>query len=285
MPGVQRSASILFLLSLAAGPATAPVGSMQNPRQITSADKGPDIEPVKLAASPYSGIPLFRSFRSFTESSYATANVWVYAAHDDPNLYDLNVGYDYPPFYRPTWGELFDHVARQMRCAWSFDPKNNQFKFEPTDAGPGYGVALAPGWRREDRGRYVWHAPADQPFGMDIYDYGHVTADPAHPDLIDKVRAFYAVHEVAAWPNAPTLAQMTTVKVAGADALHLRTDTPRPGGLWRQWAVVVDGHAFVIVSAMDKSREADLGPAVDKMVASFALTPATTRPATTAPAR
>jgi len=244
------------------------------------------VDPAKLLASPYRGVSLFRTFDGFASQCYAVAGVEVTAGGADPAaLAGANVGYDYPSFYRPTWGEVFDHVARQMRCAWSFDPKNNQFKFEPTDAGPGYGVTLAPGWRREDRGRYVWHAPADQPFGMDIYDYGHVTADPAHPDLIDKVRAFYAVREVAAWPHAPTLAQMTTVKVAGVDALYLRTDTPRPGGLWRQWAGVVDGHAFVIVSAMDKSREAELGPPVDKMVASFALAPATTRPATTAPAR
>ena len=74
------------------------------------------------------------------------------------------------------------------------------------------------------------------------------------------------------------------MKVAGADALYLRCDTPRPGGLWRQWAVVVDGHAFVIVSAMPKDREATVGPAVDKMVASFAVRKPTTVP-TTAPAR
>ena len=140
-----------------------------------------------------------------------------------------------------------------------------------TDAPPAFGVALEPGWRREDRGAYVWHAPAGQPFGLDVYDHGHVTPDPAHPDVAARVRDDFALRDLAGWPNPPTLGQMTPVKVGGADGLYLSVDTPRPGGLWRQWAVVAGDHVFVIVSAMPKDRAAELGPAVDRMVASFTV--------------
>ena len=280
MPAARRLLPMLPLLLLAAGPTTAPVGSLQNPRQVTSADLGPAIDPAKQVAAPYNGIPLFRTFGSFVSSCYATANVWVCAAHDDPDLYDANVGLDYPPFYRPSWGETFDHVARQMRCRWWFDPTHRQFTFAPTDAAPAFGVTLAPGWRREDRGAYVWYAPRDQPFGLDIYDLGHYAADPARPNLMAQVREYFTLRDLSHWPNAPTLAQATPVKVARVDALYLRADTPRPGGLWRQWCFVAGDHAFLIVSAMPKDREPQLGPAVDRMVASFAVGPAaTTRPA------
>ena len=244
------------MAAAAAGPATAPV------------------DPRRLVATPYTGLSLFLTFDSFASQCYAVAGVAVTAGGPDPAaVAATNVGYDYPSFYRPTWGEVFDHVARQMRCRWRVDPARHQFLFEPTDAPPPEAVTPAPGWRTEDRGLYVWHAPADQPFGLDVYDYGHYTADPARPDLYAKVRESFALRDVAEWPNHPTLAQMSTVKVAGVDALYLRTPTPRPGGVWRQWSLVLGGHAVVIVSAMPADREAALGPAVDRMVASLAATP------------
>src|SRR5687768_10819247 len=71
--------------------------------QITSKDMGPDIDPAKLAASRFSGVPLFATFRSFMSGSYAIAGVWVYAENDDPAIYDARVAYVYPDFYTPTW--------------------------------------------------------------------------------------------------------------------------------------------------------------------------------------
>lgn len=258
---------------------TAPVGSLENPRKITSADLGPDIDPAKLAASRFDGIPMFATFRSFMSSVYAINGVWLYAAHDDPTLYDAEVQYTYPKFYTPTWGDVFDHVARQMKCRWSFDPKNRQFRFEPSDAGPPFGVRLADGWRQEDRGIYLWHAPARSNFGMDIYTFGRFDT-AADPGLATKVRAHFAMLQFGGWPNAPREADMTTVRVgrAGTEALYIRTDTPRAGGVWRQWSFVQDEQAFVIVSAMPKTQEPELAPQVDQMVASFELKP-TTRPA------
>ncbi len=240
--------------------------------------------PARLPASSYDGPTLFRTFDGFAAQCHAAGNVAVAAAGPDAAaLADANVGFDYPPFYRPSWGEVFDHVARQMRCRWTVDPASGRFRFERTDAAPPFDVRPAPGWRTEDRGSYVWHAPADQPFGLDVYDFGHYAADPARPDLYARVREHFALRDVAGWPHPPTLAQMATVKVAGVDALYLRADTPRPGGLWRQWSLVADGHAIVMVSAMPRDREVTLGPAVDRMVASFGSLPPP--PPTTAPAR
>jgi hypothetical protein len=166
-------------------------------------------------------------------SSYAMAKVWIYAANDDQALYDARLVYSYPTFYQPAWGELFDHVARQMRCSWSWNPNNRQFKFEPSHAAPFFGVTLADGWRREDRGLYIWHAPRNQDFGMDIYYFGHFTPPHDDQELLKKIRAHFAMLNVSNWPNAPTEAQMAVVKVAATEALFLKTDTPRPGGVWR----------------------------------------------------
>ncbi|MDB5292714.1 MAG: hypothetical protein JWL69_3955 [Phycisphaerales bacterium] len=241
-------------------------------------DTGPDIDPVKLAGEKYSAVPAFRTFGSFASSSYAFAQVWVYTDGGQA-LIDTEVAYAYPTFYRPTWGEVFDHVARQMKCKWSWDPKFRQFKFDRSDAAPPFGVKLADDWTREDRGLYVWHAPKGQGCGMDIYYFGHYTIDPKDAELAKKVRTHFALRSVADWPNAPTEQQMSMVKVAGADALYLKTDTPRPGAVWRQWSFLLDGHAFLIVSAMPKEREAAMSADVDKMLKTFVMTPAATQPA------
>jgi hypothetical protein len=60
--------------------------------------------------------------------SYALAQVWVYAENDEQALYNTRISYPYPEFYKPTWGEVFDDIARQMRCRWEWNPKNRQFK-------------------------------------------------------------------------------------------------------------------------------------------------------------
>jgi hypothetical protein len=275
---------ILLLPMMARGQTTHAVGSLENPKEITSADRGPQLDPKQFATQPFRGIPLFRTFRSFMSGLYSMADVWVYAENDAQDLYDSAVSYTYPEFYTPTWGELFDDVARQMRCTWEWNPQNRQFKFARSKAEPFFGVKLEKGWRREDRGVYVWHAPADQDFGMDIYYFGHFTGDAA---LLKKVRQHYAQEHVSMWPNPPTVKDMKEMKVGGkTDALYLRTETPRPGGLWRQWSFVVDGHAFVIVSAMPKEKEGELAPQVDRMVESFKLTEssATTRASSSQPA-
>ncbi|MDB5910665.1 MAG: hypothetical protein JWP34_4779 [Massilia sp.] len=154
-------------------------------------DTGPDIDPVKLAGEKYSAVPAFHTFGSFSSSSYAFAQVWVYTDGGQA-LVDTEVVYPYPAFYRPTWGEVFDHVARQMKCKWSWDPKFRQFKFDRSDAPPWFSVKLPDDWTREDRGLYVWHAPKGQGFGMDIYYFGHYTIDPKDAELTKKVRALGA---------------------------------------------------------------------------------------------
>jgi hypothetical protein len=272
-------AGILAVTAAASAQTTVPVSPNVKVKAITSADKGPDIDPVRLAAGPYTGTPMFQTLRSFMSANYAFANVWIYAAGDDPKLYDTKVSYPFPHYYKPTWGEVFDVIARQTRCKWSWNPDNRQFKFEPTTDAPFFGVTLADGWQTEDRGEYIWFAPKDQDFGMDIYYFGHYTPGK-DADLLKKVRTDIALRSVAEWPNAPTEQMMTTVQVAGTEALLLKTDTPRPGGRWFQWSLIKDGHAFLIVSAMPKEKEAELLPAVEKMVASFKIQSPTTRPAT-----
>jgi hypothetical protein len=81
------------------------------------------------------------------------------------------------------------------------------------------------------------------------------------------------------WPNVPTEEKMIKVKVADAEALYLKTDTPRPGGVWRQWSFVRDGNAFLIVSAMPKEMEPQQVPAIEQMVSTFKSAAPATRQA------
>lgn len=283
----MKTFAIVFLalasLALAAdGPQPKPADAPQDPRGVKGRSTGPKRNPAKFIASKFDSMPPHASFRSFVSSCYALDNVWLYAAGDDAEaICEERLVYLYPKFYTPTWGEVFDHVARQMRCKWSWNRENRQFKFQRSKARPTFGVKLAENWRREDRGLYVWHAPKDADFGLDIYDFGHYTAPPdAGDDFVKKVREHVATHMLQEWPKPPTAAEMKLVKVAGEDALHLSTDTPRPGGIWRQWSLLVDGHAFLIVSAMPKAKEAELMPAVEQMVATFKTDLPTTRPTT-----
>jgi hypothetical protein len=277
--GIVATLTCIALSLSAFAQSTQPVGSIDNPKQITSADKGPQIDAAKFCASPYHGIPLFRTFRSFMSSCYATADTWVYAEDDDQALYDAELIFPYPDFYEPTWGEVFDHVARQMNCTWSWNPKNRQFQFARAKPTPLFQLSLADGWQSEDRGLYVWHAPKGKQFGMDVYYFGHYTTPENEPDFERKVREHVAMQLIGNWPEPPKLDQMTEARVSGHDALALEVDTPRPGGVWRQWSVMVNGQAFLIVSAMPRTSEAELVPAIEQMVASFKVAEPSTQPA------
>jgi hypothetical protein len=46
---------LLWLTVAAFGQSKPPVGSLENPKQITSSDRGPDIDAVKLCASKFNG--------------------------------------------------------------------------------------------------------------------------------------------------------------------------------------------------------------------------------------
>ena len=262
---------VLCLAQNAFAQATSPAGAPASTRPTTARDVGPDIDPEELLDSRFRGL-MGSTFNSLVSSSFAMADVWIYAAPRDAQdaqaLDELELEYTYPRFYRPTWREVFDHVARQMRGTWEWDTQKRQFRFQTGEVEPFFGVKLADGWRREDRGLYVWHAPRDQDFGMDFYYFGHFTADP---DLFERVRVHFAEQSVSRWPDAPKASQMKLVKVGERESLYLKIDTPRPGGVWRQWSMVIDGHAFVIVSAMPKDKEAALVPAVEQMVSSFTL--------------
>jgi hypothetical protein len=222
---------------------------------------------------------MFSTFGGFVSGSYAMGNVWAYADKDDPALYNTKITFALPDFYKPTWGDVFDHVSRQMKCTWSWNPENRQFKFARSDAKPPFAIKQAEGWRTEDRGLYTWYAPKDQNFGLDIYYFGHYSASPEDPELYKKVRSYFALVNLKNWPNGPTEQQMEKVKVADAEALYLKTDTPRPGGVWRQWSFVLDGNAFLIVSAMPKEKEPQLVPAIEQMISTFKLALPATRSA------
>src|SRR5688500_1972227 len=109
--------SLVSLALCADGEKSKPDDPRGTPRQGKSRNTGPKINPVKFAASKFDSMPPHTIFRSFSASCYALDNVWIYSAGEDAEaIRNERVMYLYPKFYNPTWGEVFDHVARQLRC-------------------------------------------------------------------------------------------------------------------------------------------------------------------------
>jgi hypothetical protein len=233
----------------------------------------PDIDPNALLDKPRHGALGGRTFRAFMSSSFATADVWIYAKDDAKDIYDASFQYPFPRFYRPSWRETFDIIARQIGCKWCWNPENRQFAFERTDDPPPFGVTIADGWVVEDRGLYLWYAPKGKPCGLDIYWFGHYTNRDDDPELFSRVREYFAIRSLADWPNPPTLQDMSIVKVGNHDALFITRDAPRGDVIWRQWSMVIDGNAYLIVSAIEKADDNLYRPQVEQMLASFRPAP------------
>ncbi|MBN1477335.1 hypothetical protein JXA47_11325 [Candidatus Sumerlaeota bacterium] len=257
---------ILLLSPIVSAQTQEPAITMKGPTL-----EAPDIDPDVLTAQPFNGFTQLSTFHSFMSSSFAFANVWIVAENDDPGLYSAQVVYPYPPFYQPTWGEIFDHIARQMRCEWQWDPDIRQFVFRRSESGPIFQVNLEEGWISEDRGLYSWFAPEGLPCGMDIYDLGHFTQSEENPDLFAEVREHFALRSMSLSPDPPSVEDMEIVSVADFEALYHHCAGERPGSVWRQWSFVAEGHAILIVSALPGQMEATLAPQVDRMVQSFRL--------------
>lgn len=218
------------------------------------------------------GSGMLGTFDSFCSLLYATQDV---AIHTDSRAVN-GTGLDspFPEFYKPTWSELFDSIARQTLSSWTYDPKLDYWVFSKPPQPLPYEIVIADKWQSEDTGSYVGYRPAIAPVGMDIYMMGTYSVSEEGgkaEDLYAKVREDIALRFAAVFKKDVTTKEMSLVKVGDLNALHFKIASPQNGVIWRQWAIVESGRAFVIVSAIKPEQDAQIFPDVEKMIKTFKM--------------
>lgn len=230
----------------------------------------------------------FRQFSQLASFLFSFDNVWIYT--DTKELAQTNVESVHPlELYKPTWGEFFVSIARQMRCDVVWDNNLNQWHFVPRKEGAEsmFTLQIAQDWRSESRGRYMWYAPTNAPMGMDVYVFGPFWhADEPGTATAAQLRNHYAELSLENHPERPKADDMRVIPVAGFDSVFFECEANR-GIRWRQWCFFAESHVFLIVSAIDPQNVETLPPQVDAMIASFRVNKyvkpdgPTTRPSTT----
>ena len=189
---------------------------------------------------------------------------------DDKEVGNTELHSPFPDFYKPTIKELLDTIALQTKSSWSYNAQTDYWVFAKPAAAKPFSLTLADNWTFNDRGIYVSYKPPTFPVGMDIYYYGVYSSDEISQQELTwkRVRNSWATGFASRLKPGVTISEMKPVSVDGVESLYFESPTPRPGGMWRQWALVKNGHAFVIVSTLpadDKKLLAD----VESMVKSF----------------
>ena len=212
------------------------------------------------------------TFSSFGSFLYAGLDVTIHT--DDKEIGDTELHSPFPDFYNPTLRELLDTIASQTKSSWKYDPQRNYWVFaKPANPKP-FTITLADKWIANDRGIYISYKPPTYPVGMDIYYCGTYSADDPKQEaaLWEKIRNSWAISFASNFKRAISIAEMQKVSVDGVEALYFEAPTPRPGVIWRQWALEKNGKAFVIVSTLP-SGDKQLLSNVESMVKSFRVVP------------
>ena len=148
-----------------------------------------------MLAKRFPAEPLnFGNFDSFASFCYAL-KVMNMRTDNYELIKDIKLFNPFPPDYTPTTGEIFDIIARTTGTSWRYDEKTAYWVFNPPPMPLPYAISLAKGWRTENRGFYIFHAPQSAPVGMDIYLLGHYTPEPETNAEIffNKIRDFWAM--------------------------------------------------------------------------------------------
>ncbi|MCL1910198.1 MAG: hypothetical protein FWG05_04610 [Kiritimatiellaeota bacterium] len=216
------------------------------------------------------------SFDALASELYALYNVAIHTESQEINrtLFTPVI----PDFYRPTWRELFDNMAVQTQSAWHYDPAKNHWVFaKPEKPRVYYEMELAKDWKQENYGCYTGYLPVSASFevdidNMDIYVLGSYSTD--NPEeaggLHKKLRAHFAMVFAKTFGEGGTPDDMREVALNNYPALHFET-LSRTGDIWRQWVVVEDGKAFLIVSEIKPEQDAEIWPGVQKMIGTFKI--------------
>ncbi len=208
------------------------------------------------------------TFGAFGSLLFAALDIAIHT--DDKEIGGTRLQSQFPDFYKPTTKEMFDAIALQTRSSWSYDAKSGYWVFaKPANPKP-FQITIADKWTADDRGLYVGYKPPTFPVGMDVYYLGAYSSGGTEQQstLGVKIRNSLAISFAAHFKKDVKLAAMRNVIVDGAEALYFETPTPRPGLVWRQWALVKNGLAFMIVSTLPDNNQLLLAD-VESMVKSF----------------
>jgi hypothetical protein len=193
---------------------------------------------------------------------------------DDREIGDIELHSPFPDFYKPTWKELFDTIALQTESGWKYDPQRNYWVFCKGANPKPFTITLVDKWSATDSGTYVSYKPTTYPVGMDIHYFGTYSADDLKQEaaLREKIRNSWATRFASRFKTDVSIADMQKMNVDGTEALYFQTPAPRNGVIWRQWALVKNGKAFLIVSTL-RPEDKQLISDVEAMVKSFRVVP------------
>ena len=217
------------------------------------------------------------SFYEFTNFLYCAGAPFIMTTSVDASKIHLHTVHD--TNYKPTNAELVETMARQTKTSLKYDPSFfSKWVAAPPAMPLPYSVKVADDWRPDDRGSYVSYIPKLQPVGMDIYIMGRYSG--LSPEESKTFRNSNALKFAKMFDNSITTEKMQEVKVDESDAIYWETSKmKRPNCRWRQWSLIKNGEAFVIVSTIADENASKLWPEVQAMVASFHVTePAPTSP-------
>lgn len=210
------------------------------------------------------------NFDSYTSLLWAVDTVGVWNEGTDTDNIPLHS--PFPENYKPTWKELMDDLARQVKCSWHYNHDTGYWVFDKKIPPPPFTLKIAEGWTNRDDGQSIVFIPPIAPVGLDVYVMGHYSSD--EPAKLVEVFADARKHVSILFARnfKPDVSEkdFSTEKVCGEKALFFSATSPRdPKIKWRQWAFVKNGWCFVIVSAIREENESRLFKDVKKMIASF----------------
>ena len=210
------------------------------------------------------------SFESFTSLLWGLSEVGVWSEGIDAG--QIRLQNPFPEKYQPTWKELMDTLALQVRCGWHYDHETGYWVFEKKTLKYPFALKMPEGWQRREKGACVAFVPPVAPVGMDVYIMGHCSSDdPAKlpglfTDAVKKVSMKFA----RLFKSDVADADFKSAKVCGENAQYFSAPTPRDPKLkWRQWAFVKSGWSFIIVCVISDENETRLLGDVNKMMATF----------------
>jgi hypothetical protein len=274
----MRLLTLLFLVLLSPVFAFAglPEGKRTPPPTPRDGSMSRDIDPEKFLQETFDGRTTYGTFNGFVSSLYAfDSKLQVFGSKSIVNKAVNNV---FPDFYKPTVREILNMVAWQTGSKWKFDEEHHQYEFIEYPITYPFKLNLSKDWSHKYMGMYVGFAPKGSPVGMDIYYFGQITVPEGKDSAVfyRDMRKFYSTLVMKAYrasviPDPDK--EMVELTIAGHPALYWQPEKGYGGmsGLWRQWSVTIDGHAFLIVSSMEENNRDQVWHDVDEMLISFAL--------------
>lgn len=197
----------------------------------------------------------------------------------------------YPLSYRPRLREVLDSLALQTFSKWSYDPSSKylhsevehggpvdnlaMFEFVPAERELPYALALAAGWKANDKGNWVMYVPPAFIVGMDIHNMGQYSSDGDNQsDFFRGVAEEVSLEWARRIGQKISAADLTAAKVGKYDAQFFDVTLPTRDGKqlrWRQWVYMVDDVCYAVISTIFPSHEATIFPDIEKMLPTFRM--------------